>query len=215
MSVRHLAGPPFPCAAGWPAQSPYGIGFRRSQDGSKAIQRASDGSGCQIEPSPRPCYKARNPPPPAFPRMKLVSIPANPAPEDAVVGASRRRTASTLRYARWAPPPGRKGTVCMFQGRAEFIEKYFETVRDLQARGFAVATLDWRGQGLSDRALADRRKGHVKRLLRIRHRPRRLHGAGGAAGLPAAAVRARRIRWAARFCCAPAMRAGAGSTAWC
>ena len=42
----------------------------------------------------------------------------------------------------WPPPPGRKGTVCLFQGRAEFIEKYFETVRDLRARGFAVATLD-------------------------------------------------------------------------
>ena len=50
----------------------------------------------------------------------------------------------------------------MLQGRAEFIEKYFETVRDLRARGFAVATFDWRGQGLSDRALADRHKGYVR-----------------------------------------------------
>jgi lysophospholipase len=50
----------------------------------------------------------------------------------------------------------------LLQGRAEFIEKYFETVRDLRARGFAVATFDWRGQGLSDHALSDRRKGHVR-----------------------------------------------------
>jgi len=35
-------------------------------------------------------------------------------------------------------------------------------VRDLRARGFAVATFDWRGQGLSDRALSDRRKGYVR-----------------------------------------------------
>jgi lysophospholipase len=35
-------------------------------------------------------------------------------------------------------------------------------VRDLRARGFAVAALDWRGQGLSDRALSDRRKGYVR-----------------------------------------------------
>ena len=48
------------------------------------------------------------------------------------------------------------------QGRAEYIEKYFETVRDLRARGFAVATFDWRGQGLSQRALADPMKGHVR-----------------------------------------------------
>ncbi len=51
--------------------------------------------------------------------------------------------------------------MCIFQGRAEFIEKYFEVVRDLRARGFAVATFDWRGQGLSQRALRDPRKGHV------------------------------------------------------
>ena len=35
-------------------------------------------------------------------------------------------------------------------------------MRDLRARGFAVAALDWRGQGLSDRALGDRRKSYVR-----------------------------------------------------
>jgi lysophospholipase len=94
--------------------------------------------------------------------MKLVSIPANPAPEDAVTGTLQTPDGVSLRYARWLPPPSRKGTVCVFQGRAEFIEKYFETVRDLRARGFAVATLDWRGQGLSDRVLGDRQKGYVR-----------------------------------------------------
>jgi lysophospholipase len=94
--------------------------------------------------------------------MKLVSIPANPVPENVVPGAVKTPDNITLRYARWLPPPSRKGTVCVFQGRAEFIEKYFETVRDLRARGFAVATLDWRGQGLSDRALGDRQRGHVR-----------------------------------------------------
>ncbi len=37
-------------------------------------------------------------------------------------------------------------------------------MRELHARGFAVATMDWRGQGLSDRALADRRKGYIRNL---------------------------------------------------
>src|SRR5262249_62139395 len=82
--------------------------------------------------------------------MKLVSISANPAPEDVVTGAIQTPDGVNLRFARWAPPPGRKGTVLVLQGRAEFIEKYFETVRDLRARGFAVVTFDWRGQGLSD-----------------------------------------------------------------
>jgi lysophospholipase len=94
--------------------------------------------------------------------MTLVSIPANPVPENVVTGTLKTRDGVSLRFARWAPPPGRKGTVCLLQGRAEFIEKYFETVRDLRARGFAVATFDWRGQGLSDRVLRNRRKGYVR-----------------------------------------------------
>ena len=93
--------------------------------------------------------------------MDLVSIPANPVPEDVVTGMLKTRDGVNIRYARWLPPPGRKGTVCVFQGRAEFIEKYFETVRELRARGFAVATIDWRGQGGSERALKDPHKGHV------------------------------------------------------
>jgi lysophospholipase len=94
--------------------------------------------------------------------MKLVSIPANPVPDNAVAGSIKTPDGVSLRFARFAPPPGRKGTVVVLQGRAEFIEKYFETVRDLRARGFAVATFDWRGQGLSDRALSDRHKGYVR-----------------------------------------------------
>ncbi len=94
--------------------------------------------------------------------MKLVSIPANPVPDEVVTGAIKTPDGVNLRFARWAPPPGRKGTVVVLQGRAEFIEKYFETVRDLRERGFAVATFDWRGQGLSDRALSDRHKGYVR-----------------------------------------------------
>ncbi|MBZ8132720.1 alpha/beta hydrolase [Afifella sp. IM 167] len=65
--------------------------------------------------------------------------------------------------AAWWPPQGqqRKGTVVLLQGRAEFIEKYFETVHDLRRRGFGVATFDWRGQGGSTRSLGDPLKGHV------------------------------------------------------
>jgi len=94
--------------------------------------------------------------------MKLVSIPANPVPDNFVTGTLKTPDGVGLRFARWLPPAGRRGTVVLLQGRAEWIEKYFETVRDLRARGFAVATLDWRGQGLSDRLLSDRQKGYVR-----------------------------------------------------
>src|SRR5216683_2266412 len=94
--------------------------------------------------------------------MTLVSIPANPVPEDVVAGTIKTPDGAELRFARWAPPAGRKGTVCVFTGRGEQIEKYFETVRDLRDRGFAVAMIDWRGQGHSSRRLRDPRKGYVR-----------------------------------------------------
>lgn len=94
--------------------------------------------------------------------MKLVSIPANPVPDNAVTGMIKTPDGVWLRFARFAPPANRRGTVCILPGRTEWIEKYFETVRELRARGFASAILDWRGQGLSERALADRRKGYVR-----------------------------------------------------
>ena len=96
--------------------------------------------------------------------MTLVSIPANPVPEDVVSGTIKTPDGAELRFARWAPPAGRKGTVCLFTGRGETIEKYFETVRDLRDRGFAVAMFDWRGQGHSSRRLRDPRKGYVRRF---------------------------------------------------
>jgi lysophospholipase len=96
--------------------------------------------------------------------MTLVSIPANPVPDNVVSGTIKTPDGVELRFARWAPPAGRKGTVCVFTGRSESIEKYFETVRDLRDRGFAVAMIDWRGQGHSARQLRDPRKGYVRRF---------------------------------------------------
>jgi lysophospholipase len=94
--------------------------------------------------------------------MTLVSIPANPVPDDVVSGTIKTPDGAELRFARWAPPAGRRGTVCVFTGRGESIEKYFETVRDLRTRGFAVAMIDWRGQGHSSRKLRNTRKGYVR-----------------------------------------------------
>ena len=54
-----------------------------------------------------------------------------------------------------------RGTIVLLGGRSEFIEKYKEIVDQLLARNLDVATLDWRGQGLSDRMLPNRHKGYV------------------------------------------------------
>lgn len=94
--------------------------------------------------------------------MELVALAKNPIPSGAVVGAFKSGRLR-LRFARWEPTRGHpRGTVCVFPGRGEFIEKYFEVIADLRRRGFAVATMDWRGQGGSDRLLSNPRKGHVR-----------------------------------------------------
>ncbi len=58
------------------------------------------------------------------------------------------------------PGPAR-GTVLLFPGRTEYVEKYGRTAADLAARGYHTLAIDWRGQGLSDRFLPDARTGHV------------------------------------------------------
>jgi lysophospholipase len=93
--------------------------------------------------------------------MHLVSTPDNPVPPGAVVAVARAVDGVQLRTARWVPTTALRGTVAILQGRSEFIEKYFETIRDLLARGFAVAAMDWRGQGGSARQLKNPRKGHI------------------------------------------------------
>lgn len=94
--------------------------------------------------------------------MTLHGIAANPVPDGAVTGHLTAADGVALRFARWEPTGPRKGTVCLFGGRGDLIEKFFEVVGELRARGFAVATLDWRGQGGSARLLSDPRKGHVR-----------------------------------------------------
>lgn len=70
-----------------------------------------------------------------------------------------------LRYALW-PRDGARGTVTLQGGFTEFIEKHFESVRDLLDRGFAVAAMDWRSQGLSQHFLANSNKIHVTSFRR-------------------------------------------------
>jgi lysophospholipase len=99
----------------------------------------------------------------ALEAAELTGVTRNPAPNGAVVGYFESRGGLPLRYARWDTTAERRiGTVCLFQGRREFIEKYFETITDLRRRGFAVATMDWRGQGGSARLLKSRLKCHAE-----------------------------------------------------
>jgi lysophospholipase len=73
------------------------------------------------------------------------------------VGSGGARLRSAI-----APSDGpARGGVVLSPGRTEPIEKYFEVIGELQARGFWVLAHDWRGQGLSHRLLGDRLRGHA------------------------------------------------------
>ena len=65
-----------------------------------------------------------------------------------------------VRVVSWVPVTA-KATILLFPGRTEYCEKYGRAATDLAARGFAVLTIDWRGQGLADRLLDDPGIGHV------------------------------------------------------
>lgn len=147
----------------------------------------------------------------------FVIIPGNPPPAGAEViwfeGAEGRNLRACMAPA--LEPDNVRGTAIVCPGRSEFIEKYFRVAHDLQARGFAVLILDWPGQGLSDRLLADRDKGHIDRfetfmgalsrgLAKLEHRLPRphvslAHSMGGAIALAAMAQDLVKVD-AAAFC---------------
>lgn len=66
-----------------------------------------------------------------------------------------------LRYGLWPMPQDGHGSVVVLGGRGEFIEKHYETYADLLDRGFGVAAMDWRGQGLSARGGHPPGKDHL------------------------------------------------------
>jgi lysophospholipase len=89
----------------------------------------------------------------------------NPIPPNHFAGHFRTFDGLKLRYAVFRSGTTMpKGTVVLLHGRNESIEKYFETIRDLNAMGLWVATFDWRGQGNSTRLLKNSRRGHVRRF---------------------------------------------------
>lgn len=95
--------------------------------------------------------------------MDLLGIVENPIPRGPRAGFFRGIDGAMLRYARWRPSVAEcRGTICIFTGRGEYVEKYFEVIEELRGRGFAVAIMDWRGQGRSQRMLPNSAKGHIK-----------------------------------------------------
>ncbi|MHA6344885.1 alpha/beta fold hydrolase [Roseivivax sp. CAU 1761] len=89
-----------------------------------------------------------------------------------------------LRVAHYPGPARAKGSVLLFPGRTEYVEKYGRTAADLAARGYHTMAIDWRGQGLADRLLQDARTGHVESFRDYQRDVAALLGAARAEGLP-------------------------------
>lgn len=90
----------------------------------------------------------------------LIVTPAAPPPPGAAEWY-RGRDGAKLRAALFPAPGQARGSVVLSPGRSEPLDKYFEVVSDLQARGFTVLVHDWRGQGLSARMSQDPLAGHA------------------------------------------------------
>lgn len=93
-----------------------------------------------------------------------------------------RAGAVRIRLAWWQG--GAKGTVFLLPGRTECVEKYGRAAGDLIARGWSVITIDWRGQGLADRALPDPMAGHVGDFAEYQQDFDAMLAAARQAGLP-------------------------------
>lgn len=73
-----------------------------------------------------------------------------------------------IRLAHWRAD-AEKGTVLLFPGRTEYVEKYGRTAEAFASRGYAMLAIDWRGQGLADRLIKDRDAGFVDRFGDYQH----------------------------------------------
>lgn len=103
----------------------------------------------------------------AVPTLRTVA--ANPPPPGLDLRFHTLPDGSRLRLATARPAGEPRGTVLILQGRNETLEKYFETMGDLLAEGYAVASFDWRGQGASGRATPLPSVGHIESIDQLAH----------------------------------------------
>ncbi|WP_421848782.1 alpha/beta hydrolase [Novosphingobium sp.] len=90
---------------------------------------------------------------------------------------ARRAIPALAREWRWALPDGHeirrisldppagtapRGSILFMPGRADFYEKYLETLEEWACAGWHVSAADWRGQGASGRMTANPLVGHIE-----------------------------------------------------
>ena len=97
--------------------------------------------------------------------MSLAAAPlftdVHPGPASGAAYWADTSDGKRIRVAAW-PRDDARGTVLIFPGRTEYVEKYGLAAASFAERGFAALSVDWRGQGLADRMLPDPLVGHVE-----------------------------------------------------
>ncbi len=78
-----------------------------------------------------------------------VEMEGNPTPPNVDIGILRARDGRLLRCGIFHPDGDARASIVLMTGYSEFIEKYFETIIDLQNAGYCVVLPEWRGHGLS------------------------------------------------------------------
>ena len=83
-------------------------------------------------------------------------------PDDAVIRLETLRDGGKMRVlSLQGRPPSGRGSILFLSGRADFFEKYLESLIHWRERGFDVTAMDWRGQGGSGRMAVDPLMGHA------------------------------------------------------
>ena len=90
-----------------------------------------------------------------------------------------------IRMGHWpTQAPAKRGTVLLFPGRTEYTEKYGPAAVEFTRAGYDMISVDWRGQGIADRAAPERLLGHVGGYDEYQRDVDRVMQAAGALGLP-------------------------------
>jgi lysophospholipase len=85
-------------------------------------------------------------------------------PPSAAIGEWRAPDGWMHRTFDWEPMGEPRGSILFQAGRGDVFEKYLETFGHWHARGWAIGSFDWRGQGGSGRCGANPRCGHIERF---------------------------------------------------
>ncbi len=104
-------------------------------------------------------------------------------PDDGAAWWLQARDGVRIRVGLWHREAA-AGTVLLFPGRTEYVEKYGRAARHFASRGFATLAVDWRGQGLADRLIDDAMAGHVLHFSDYQQDVEAVVGAARALDLP-------------------------------